>query len=190
MKKPMMTWFRKTEEKWEEQKKKAITVERSNKLGKCLRKWQEEVAISKTSSMQKCYEHEAMEGAATRISRQKLLKLAFRDWRYKTKTTIVERLRKERVQEIRADAFAAKCVPRRYLHLWIRYVAIVKDERWKEYRKQQLRNRVKELLEASPFEEALKHELEGYGRGSLLKINSLMNEGSLTDSTTSSSLFK
>ncbi|KAJ3053408.1 hypothetical protein HK097_004352 [Rhizophlyctis rosea] len=64
----------------------------------------------------------------------------------------------ERRMEELADGLALRLVPKRYLRLWKTYVKNQKEEKWREYRKQVLRDRVKELLVHSRFEAKLQVE--------------------------------
>ncbi|KAJ3108529.1 hypothetical protein HDU97_000811 [Phlyctochytrium planicorne] len=114
-----------------------------------------------------------------RAERERLLALSkLAESRHQFSVQRIYGLKQERIKELKADTFAAKSVPRRYLRLWKAFVLSQKDKKWKEYRKQQLRNRVKELLEESPFEEALKYQLDLKGR--YFRVEDLMVEAPAT----------
>ncbi|KAJ3112819.1 hypothetical protein HK100_002210 [Physocladia obscura] len=82
----------------------------------------------------------------------------FSDWRNTLKFAILGRLQREREKELKADLLAKKLVPRRFISRWKENVTNIKQERWREWRRQQLRDRIKEILVCSSFDEKLKIE--------------------------------
>ncbi|ORY45460.1 hypothetical protein BCR33DRAFT_784250 [Rhizoclosmatium globosum] len=88
-------------------------------------------------------------------------------WQDQTKSKIFARHQLEREKERRAEILAAKLTPRRYLRKWREIVSEKKEERSREWRRDQLRSRIKELLTTSKFEEKLNREYAPSFRSSL-----------------------
>lgn len=51
-----------------------------------------------------------------------------------------------------AELHASKYVPKRYLYIWKRFVEQQKEDRWREFRKNRLRETAKEVLQTSLLE--------------------------------------
>ncbi|KAJ3185005.1 hypothetical protein HDU87_002571 [Geranomyces variabilis] len=90
------------------------------------------------------------------------VKLARRFWLAKWRAAYVQvstrRIAKEAASCARADVLAQRLVPKRYFRDWRAYVLAEKERKWREYRKQVLRDRVKEILHNSHFEAKLQLE--------------------------------
>jgi hypothetical protein len=92
---------------------------------------------------------------AEHLYRSKMVKDIF--WTYKsiTKTHINERTAKEQLQNSKADLAAKKLVPKRFLRLWREYAQLQKEERWRNYRMERMREVAKVYhyeLECTAFE--------------------------------------
>jgi hypothetical protein len=64
-------------------------------------------------------------------------------WRNATKNQIFRKMEIQRMKELKADECAKLLVPRRFLRKWRDAVQDMKEERWREFRKQELRRRAK-----------------------------------------------
>ncbi|KAI9342348.1 hypothetical protein BDR26DRAFT_284307 [Obelidium mucronatum] len=82
----------------------------------------------------------------------------FAKWIQKAKESVFTRLQNEREKERKAVLLAEKLMPRRYLRKWRAIVAELKEEQCREWRREQLRSRIKEMLTVSKFEEKLKRD--------------------------------
>ncbi|KAI9362417.1 hypothetical protein DFJ73DRAFT_812268, partial [Zopfochytrium polystomum] len=94
--------------------------------------------------------------SASALDHKHCLERMLKKWKWKAKESIMNRMRLEREKELLADSFAARYIPRRFLRKWRQNVLDAKEDRWKEFRKQQLRERIKELLTDSRFESELR----------------------------------
>lgn len=79
----------------------------------------------------------------------------FKRWKSSLDVALPKRMLKEKDSIEKADKFASKHVPRRFLCYWKKFVAHQKEIRWKEYRKECLRKSVKSMLTNSSFEHQL-----------------------------------
>ncbi|KAI8607056.1 hypothetical protein BC830DRAFT_1087275 [Chytriomyces sp. MP71] len=107
---------------------------------------------------------------AIHFSRESQKKCFQKVWYQKTKESIFYRYQLERERELAADALAAKLAPRRFLRKWHAITSEQKEGRWREWRRNQLRSRIKEMLTTSTFEEKLKREYTPHR-----KLNSAFN---------------
>ncbi|KAJ3148722.1 hypothetical protein HDU89_004572 [Geranomyces variabilis] len=93
---------------------------------------------------------------------ERCVKLARRFWLSKWRAAYMQastrRIAREAVADARADVLAQRLVPKRYFRDWRAYVLAEKERKWREYRKQVLRDRVKEILHNSHFEAKLQLE--------------------------------
>ncbi|KAJ3242473.1 hypothetical protein HDU81_003180 [Chytriomyces hyalinus] len=99
-----------------------------------------------------------LEKKAALFNDHQLRKQVLGSWRQKTKESIFDKLQAEREKEIAADKLAMRLMPKRILRKWFAITREIKEERWREWRRQQLRSRIKEMLSASTFEEKLKRD--------------------------------
>ncbi|KAJ3077363.1 hypothetical protein HDU98_000013 [Podochytrium sp. JEL0797] len=118
------------------------------KLVKC--KWE---TLCERFKVQKSRESEAVT-----INIHSVRTTFLRAWRLATKESTFTRLQLAREKELEADRLAQKLTPRRFLRKWRDIVVKMKDEKSREWRKEQLRGRIKELLVGSRFEEKLGRE--------------------------------
>ena len=93
-------------------------------------------------------QHQSQRHAQTRT----LLK-----WFKKYQITSSERRQEEARKNVIADTYAQRYIPKRFLRQWKAFVLVQKEEKWREYRKECLRNSVKGLLSHSSFEHQLQH---------------------------------
>jgi hypothetical protein len=78
------------------------------------------------------------------VHSQALICKAFnQQWREKTRKQTLKRLEREKTYNIIADRFAAKYIPKRCVRIWLEFVKSQKDQRWREFRKEMLRESVK-----------------------------------------------
>ncbi|KAI9222516.1 hypothetical protein BC828DRAFT_437534 [Blastocladiella britannica] len=105
---------------------------------RALRHWRERVALA---------------SAQTRIAREhqvrQTLRFALGTWQQWAKEAKRVREHIEECNNIKADAMAARVVPRRVFKLWRQFVTDAKDTRWQEYRRASLRNKVRGWLDKS-----------------------------------------
>ena len=73
----------------------------------------------------------------------KSLKISILQWKESRNSRLLEHLQEEKRKNAIADQFACKCVPRRCIQRWRDFVVEEKNLRWKEHRKQMLRESVK-----------------------------------------------
>ncbi|KAI8995063.1 hypothetical protein BC832DRAFT_596186 [Gaertneriomyces semiglobifer] len=100
----------------------------------------------------------AREAETIRHWQVRVKRALWRTWVAHYQRVRTARLIKERHDELKADALARRVIPRRCLRIWREYVAAEKEAKWRQFRKEVLRNRVKELLHHSSFETSLQHE--------------------------------
>ncbi|KAI8823527.1 uncharacterized protein EV422DRAFT_618381 [Fimicolochytrium jonesii] len=82
----------------------------------------------------------------------------FQRWRDAFHIARKRRIAAEQAAYAKADNMAQRLVPKRYMRMWRAYVAGEKEQKWREYRKEVLRSRVKEILAHSRFEATLETE--------------------------------
>ncbi|KAI8908262.1 hypothetical protein DFJ77DRAFT_474430 [Powellomyces hirtus] len=102
-----------------------------------------------------CANHQARHVAACLHHTQGSQRDWMREWRDRYGHASHRRIAREAANAARADALAQRLVPKRFMRRWRAYVANEKEQKWREYRKQVLRERVKEILHDSPFEAKL-----------------------------------
>ncbi|KAJ3085806.1 hypothetical protein HK102_013813 [Quaeritorhiza haematococci] len=144
LKHPFHTWQQALKTRRQQRKRKAEEVYRM-KLEKAMwSRWEQAIRIRQGLISRSDLAYGCM-----------LVKRAFRVWGRAAR----ERAEAYKVLERKADVYATtKAIPRRYLRYWREYVKETKETRWREYRRQMLRERVKEMLTNSRFEEALATE--------------------------------
>ncbi|KNE66207.1 hypothetical protein AMAG_10448 [Allomyces macrogynus ATCC 38327] len=96
--------------------------------------------------------HRAQVEQAENIARGHLLVETLQSWRGCAQHRRETRMAKEAADNAKADAIAARVLPRRYFAQWRAFVQQSKDDRWKEYRRTMLRNKVRSWLQDSSFE--------------------------------------
>ncbi|KAI8900417.1 hypothetical protein BC833DRAFT_276662 [Globomyces pollinis-pini] len=84
---------------------------------------------------------------AQTINEEGTARVIMRRWKQSMKIKRRIRLKIERDQEIIADNFARKCVPKRVLNAWKFFVNQQKEKRWREYRLSRLRTSAYEYLQ-------------------------------------------
>ncbi|KAJ3022557.1 hypothetical protein HKX48_005875 [Thoreauomyces humboldtii] len=102
--------------------------------------------------------HRKSERAAQSLSRYNFLRSVLRVWRSTFSVASGHRIARDAVMCERADVLARKLVPKRVIRTWREFVAEEKERKWRELRKQMLRDRVKEMLQYSSFGSKLEIE--------------------------------
>ncbi|KAJ3416610.1 hypothetical protein HDV05_000892 [Chytridiales sp. JEL 0842] len=145
LKASLLVWRRRVEMKQSVREEKALEVWQTKTEIRVLDVWKRKMDIIKQAEIQAyskwCHQ-----------TKKKVLD----GWRTFTTESIYNRMQAERAKERKADEFARTYVPKRFLRKWKAIINEIKDERWREFRKEQLRGRAKELLSNSRFEEKLK----------------------------------
>lgn len=67
-------------------------------------------------------------------------------WGDTTQSAAEARLKQERVNNSKADQYAAKFIPRRVFRIWIQFVTDQKEEKWREYRRNRLREAAQVMI--------------------------------------------
>ncbi len=78
-----------------------------------------------------------------RISRFRICKRWYRLWSEKNRIKTLEELKRQNLNNIIANKFAEKSIPRKCVRIWKEFVKSQKDQRWREFRKEMLRESVK-----------------------------------------------
>ncbi|KAI8907927.1 hypothetical protein EDD86DRAFT_208506 [Gorgonomyces haynaldii] len=94
--------------------------------------------------------------ASDRLYTRNCLKAAFQKYRAIYIVTREQRMERERIGTEKADQLSKKLVPKRVLRIWRQFVQETKEEKWREYRRECMRQSVKGMLLHSTFE----HHLE------------------------------
>ncbi|KAJ3230527.1 hypothetical protein HDU78_008279 [Chytriomyces hyalinus] len=147
MRDPLLQWRRKLDLKWQ----------KSEHAAQCLYD-QKQIVNMWTIFRSRFTAQTELEKTAVLFSDHQRRKQVLGSWRQKTKESIFGRLQAEREKEIAADKLAMRLMPKRILRKWFAITREIKEERWREWRRQQLRSRIKEMLSASTFEEKLKRD--------------------------------
>jgi hypothetical protein len=117
-------------------------------------------------------EHGRWADEAQGISIKNTYGSTFKVWLQRTRAEVAVKKRIQQEKESKADLFANRLilmelylsknlniihrfVPKRFIRIWYQNVVHIKEERYREWRKQQLRNRIQEMLVNSRFEEKL-----------------------------------
>ncbi|KAJ3398269.1 hypothetical protein CcCBS67573_g08122 [Chytriomyces confervae] len=147
MRDPLLQWRRKLDIKWQ----------KTEHAAKCLYDQKQTVNMW-TIFRSRFTAQTELKKTAVLFSDHQRRKQVLGSWRQKTKESIFGRLQAEREKEIAADKLAMRLMPKRILRKWFAITREIKEERWREWRRQQLRSRIKEMLSASTFEEKLKRD--------------------------------
>ncbi|TPX65959.1 hypothetical protein SpCBS45565_g04826 [Spizellomyces sp. 'palustris'] len=140
-------WIRRLRERWEEREMMAS------------KQWARRAVKSGWDRWKEAYEtHKHQISDARKHHKNHVLLTIFQTWRRKALTTSQTREALERALNAKADQLMKRILPRRCLRLWKEFVAEQKEHRWREFRKQVLRERVKEILHHSRFEAKLEME--------------------------------
>jgi len=78
-------------------------------------------------------------------------KSSFKYWRNRATIVGIGRIRREMDSSVRAYAFASRWATKRLFSRWLVYVEREKDEKWGEWKKEQMRIKVREMLSGSSF---------------------------------------
>ncbi|KAL7749880.1 hypothetical protein RI367_004756 [Sorochytrium milnesiophthora] len=87
----------------------------------------------------------------------KVCRAVLRQWSAEARQLRMQQLEHDRLLQIKADAYARRYLPKVYFRLWRQYVANERENRWKEYKRTVMRNKVKNWLSTSTLEQALEH---------------------------------
>ncbi|KAI9204382.1 uncharacterized protein BJ171DRAFT_106004 [Polychytrium aggregatum] len=140
-------WLTRLEARQRQEQDRAVKHHRTMALRQCLELWNERY----------CAIYSMRQGAHVHAI-QHHQRRAFADWKVAYVRTSTSRLEVEREKEARADKVAQRIVSKRCLRRWRSFVSESKEEKWREFRRQMLRERVHEILSSSRLEEVLKFE--------------------------------
>ncbi|KNC99598.1 uncharacterized protein SPPG_09237 [Spizellomyces punctatus DAOM BR117] len=140
-------WIQRFRERWEEREIMASKLWDQRAVKSGWDRWKEAYQTHKCHTSDACKHH-----------KHHVILSTFQTWRRKALTTSQTREAHERALNAKADQLMKRILPRRCLRLWKEFVAEQKEQRWREFRKQVLRERVKEILHHSRFEAKLEME--------------------------------
>ncbi len=97
------------------------------------------------------------QNTANFIRKQHFGKQILSDWKERAQIAGMKRWEEEREKNAIADRFAAKSVPRRFVGYWKIFVSNQKEGRWREYRRNRLREAAREVLNQTSIQRANEH---------------------------------